>query len=74
MSTPPNLSAVEWVKSSYSQGNGGDCIEWAPAFVASGVVPVRDSKDPHGPALAFPASSWSSFVTSVKGGVLPTIV
>ncbi|GAU64961.1 hypothetical protein SSP35_01_02980 [Streptomyces sp. NBRC 110611] len=66
-------SSLRWVKSSYSD-NGGQCIEWARDHaVASGVVPVRDSKDPHGPALAFSASSWSSFVTNIKGGALPTV-
>ncbi|MFF4606644.1 DUF397 domain-containing protein [Streptomyces sp. NPDC001339] len=56
-----------WFKSSYS-GNGGQCIEWAPAVASTGVVPVRDSKDPHGPALAFSAPSWHSFVAGVKEG------
>ncbi|MFD5467846.1 DUF397 domain-containing protein [Kitasatospora sp. NPDC127059] len=32
------------------------------------VVPVRDSKDPRGPALAFPAEAWSSFVAAVRSG------
>ncbi|WP_275559576.1 DUF397 domain-containing protein [Streptomyces sp. 5-6(2022)] len=27
-----------------------------------GVVPVRDSKRPDGPALVFPAASWTAFV------------
>lgn len=68
MRTTLDLSHVEWVKSSYSEGNGGQCVEWAPAFAVSGVVPVRDSKDPHGPALAFDPSAWSSFVVAVRGG------
>ncbi|WP_241779506.1 DUF397 domain-containing protein [Streptomyces natalensis] len=34
-------------------------------------VPVRDSKDPHGPALVFPTADWSSFITAVKGGEFP---
>lgn len=71
MSSTPDLSRAEWVKSSYSNNNGGACVEWAPAYAASGVIPVRDSKTPHGPALVFPASSWSSFVAEVKGGELP---
>lgn len=59
----------EWIKSSYSQSNGGECIEWAPARVsATGVVPVRDSKDPHGPALAFDVAAWSAFVAGIKAG------
>ncbi|MEV8330616.1 DUF397 domain-containing protein [Streptomyces niveus] len=29
-------------------------------------VPVRDSKTPHGPALVFPATGWSSFLSAIK--------
>ncbi|AXK32324.1 DUF397 domain-containing protein [Streptomyces armeniacus] len=68
MSTHPGPSRAEWVKSSYSNGNGGGCVEWAPAYVSSGAVPVRDSKDPGGPALVFEPSAWASFVAGVKGG------
>lgn len=73
MSTTPDLSRAEWVKPSYSGNGGGNCVEWAPAYVSSGAVPVRDSKDPGGPALVFPADGWVSFVSSLKGGQLPTI-
>ncbi|MFF3003259.1 DUF397 domain-containing protein [Kitasatospora sp. NPDC057940] len=58
-----------WRKSSYSGPDGGDCIE-----VASGLptrIPVRDSKDPDGPVLAFPASSWGAFVAAVQNGEFP---
>ncbi|MFD4996435.1 DUF397 domain-containing protein [Streptomyces buecherae] len=58
-----------WTKSSYSQSNGGECIEWAPAHAATtGVVPVRDSKDPQGPTLAFDPAAWNAFVAGVKAG------
>ncbi|MFI1932559.1 DUF397 domain-containing protein [Streptomyces sp. NPDC020328] len=30
-----------------------------------GVVPVRDSKNPHGPALVLPAAAWTAFVEAV---------
>ena len=73
MSPTPDLSHTEWVKSSYSEGNGGQCIEWAPARAASGVVPVRDSKDPIGPVLDFPVSSFASFVAGVKAGEFGTV-
>ncbi|MDX3224681.1 DUF397 domain-containing protein [Streptomyces sp. ME19-01-6] len=60
-----------WFKSSYSS-NGGACVEVAANLVASrGIVPVRDSKEPHGPALTFESSAWSSFVAAVKGGEFP---
>ncbi|MFI0213003.1 DUF397 domain-containing protein [Streptomyces lydicus] len=62
--------SLRWVKSSYSD-NGGQCIEWAPEHAAAtGEFKVRDSKDPHRPALAFASSAWSSFVGAVKGGGL----
>jgi hypothetical protein len=69
MSTTPALSGAEWIKSSYSEGNGGACVEWAPAAVSGG-VPVRDSKNPEGPALVFRVDAWSAFVAEVKGGRL----
>ncbi|MEU4969918.1 DUF397 domain-containing protein [Streptomyces smyrnaeus] len=66
MSTTPDLSSAEWVKSSYSGNGGNTCVEWAPAYINSGTVPVRDSKHPQRPALTFPTSAWSSFVTAVQ--------
>lgn len=72
MSTNPDLSRVEWVKSSYSGDGGGNCIEWAPTTAATtGMVPVRDSKDPSGPALLFPAHAFAAFVEAVKAGRFP---
>ncbi|MFE3769691.1 MULTISPECIES: DUF397 domain-containing protein [unclassified Streptomyces] len=63
------FNSATWIKSSYSDDNGGNCVEVAPGF--PGVVPVRDSKAPHGPTLVFPEAGWSSFVAVVKGGQLP---
>ncbi|WP_407287477.1 DUF397 domain-containing protein [Streptomyces sp. BP-8] len=65
------LTAATWRKSSYSNPDGGACIEVSDDFPA--LVPVRDSKAPHGPALLFDAAAWSSFVDAVKGGELPTV-
>ncbi|MFI9122694.1 DUF397 domain-containing protein [Streptomyces bikiniensis] len=66
---PIGLSDVAWRKSSYSNPDGGACVEVSDDF-APLVVPVRDSKNPNGPALVFPAGGWSSFVAAVKGGRL----
>ncbi|MDH6136742.1 hypothetical protein P3T37_006173 [Kitasatospora sp. MAA4] len=59
--------AAAWRKSTYS-GGGGDqeCIEVADGF--PGLMPVRDSKDPAGPALVFPAAAWRAFVDGVRAG------
>lgn len=61
--------AVDWRKSSHSD-NGGNCVELGRGL--AGVAPVRDSKDPSGPALAFTPDAWSAFVASVRSGELPT--
>ncbi|SDT51485.1 protein of unknown function [Streptomyces sp. TLI_053] len=60
-----------WRKSSYSGNNGGECIEVALTSPASALVPVRDSKDPSGPVLLFPAAAWGSFLAAVRDGSLP---
>ena len=74
MSTIAGLPRVAWIKSSYSNGGGGGCIEWAPAATPhTGIVPVRDSKDPNGPTLAFPAASFTAFVSAVKAGEFGTV-
>jgi hypothetical protein len=61
-----DLNGAAWRKSSYSNQEGGNCVEVAYGF--PGVVPVRDSKDPHGPALVFPAASWAAFIGELKAG------
>ena len=58
-----DLTSVSWRKSSYSGGNGGNCIEVADL---PGTVAVRDSKDPDGPALLFTAAEWAAFTARVK--------
>ncbi|MEV6104086.1 DUF397 domain-containing protein [Streptomyces sp. NPDC051940] len=60
----------EWVKSSYSAGNGA-CVEVKSPLTS--LVSVRDSKDPDGPALDFGPESWAAFVTAVNGGEFGTV-
>ncbi|MET9359837.1 DUF397 domain-containing protein [Streptomyces sp. NPDC006632] len=64
----PDLSVVRWRRSTYSNGDGGNCVEVADNL--AGVVPVRDSKAPNGPALIIPAGAWVSFVRAVKDAAL----
>ncbi|CAG6394793.1 DUF397 domain-containing protein [Streptomyces cocklensis] len=64
-----DLGTAQWRKSSYSNSDGGECVEIAEGI--PNVTPVRDSKDPEGPALLFPTAAWSAFVAGVKAGDFP---
>ncbi|WP_030569321.1 DUF397 domain-containing protein [Streptomyces aureocirculatus] len=61
------LTAAAWRRSSHSNSNGGACLEVADNSPA-GLVPIRDSKNPTGPALVLSAPAWSAFVDGVKAG------
>ena len=65
--TAPQLTeqGAEWFKSSYSSG-GEQCIEVAANL--PGVVPIRDSKRPDGPALVFPRAAFAAFVNATTVG------
>jgi hypothetical protein len=63
-----DLSSAEWRKSSRSGSNGGDCVEVARNL--PGVVAVRDSKDPAGPALVTSPTRWAAFLAAVRGDQL----
>lgn len=62
---------VTWRKASYSSPNGGNCVELGEGL--RDVTPVRDSKDPHGPALFFTSEAVAAFVAAVKSGEFPTV-
>ncbi|MFI7016831.1 DUF397 domain-containing protein [Streptomyces sp. NPDC050164] len=53
---------LRWIKSSYSDSEGGACVEVA----LSAAVHVRDSKTPAGPELHVTAPAWSAFVSAVQ--------
>ncbi len=60
-----DFSWATWRKSSRSQGTTDNCVE--VAFI-SGLIGVRDSKDPEGPKLTFTPDVWGNFIKSVKSG------
>jgi hypothetical protein len=60
-----DLSDMRWKKSSRS-GAGNNCVEVAD-LPADGHA-VRDSKNPTGPALMFPAAVWAAFTAGVRAG------
>jgi Domain of unknown function (DUF397) len=63
-----DLSRATWRKSSYSNGMGGSCVEIAvlTRTAAEPDIAVRDSKEPHGPALTFTARQWRAFTAAIK--------
>ncbi|MFE7042696.1 DUF397 domain-containing protein [Streptomyces atratus] len=64
MKSTPDLSRAAWRTSSYSNGDGGSCVEVADNV--PGFVPVRDTKLANSPVLPFRAPVWAAFVQSVK--------
>jgi uncharacterized protein DUF397 len=54
---------MDWRKSTFSNANGGACLETASA---DGVILVRDTTNRDGGTLSFSASAWASLVTSIK--------
>lgn len=53
---------LQWRKARRSVGNGA-CVEVAPV---DGQVAVRDSMNPGGSRLQYPAQSWHAFIATVK--------
>jgi hypothetical protein len=64
MNQAVDLSRAAWRKSSYSNGQGGDCVEVASNL--PGVIAIRDSKNPDGPALIVSRDDWASFTTRLR--------
>jgi hypothetical protein len=58
-----DVSRAVWRKSARSN-NGGACVEVATNL--PGIVAVRDSKDPDGPALTFHSDDWRTFIRQLK--------
>ncbi|MFF3617922.1 DUF397 domain-containing protein [Streptomyces sp. NPDC002467] len=58
------MSAARWRTSSYTNSDGGTCVEVADGV--AGWVPVRDSKRRTGPTLVVSAAAWGPFVATLK--------
>ncbi len=63
-----SAAGLAWVKSSYS-GNNGNCVE--VASLPTGDRALRDSKNPHGPALTVTTTPYATFVHGVAIGAFP---
>jgi hypothetical protein len=60
------LHGVRWKRSSHSTG-ANNCVETARPHTgpAAGLIAVRDSKNPQGPALLLSPESWARFTASL---------
>ncbi|MFF6999807.1 DUF397 domain-containing protein [Streptomyces sp. NPDC008313] len=56
---------LHWVKSSYSGGSGGDCVEVAPT---PATIHIRDSKTPAHGMLTVHPTTWSDFLDLARRG------
>jgi hypothetical protein len=56
---------LRWFTSSFSGGNGANCVE--VAFLP-GAVAVRDTKDRAQPSHRYSADDWSAFLAGVRAG------
>ena len=61
------MNTGEWFKSSYSNGTGGsNCVE--VQLSDSGIIKVRNSKNPLVATAEFSQGEWQAFIDGVKSG------
>jgi len=54
---------MDWRKSTYSDSNGGNCVETA---ADSDAILVRDTTARDGVTLSVPAQAWQVFTDSIR--------
>jgi uncharacterized protein DUF397 len=62
MSANPVRRELRW---RVARCESGACVQVAPF---RGMIVVGDTKDPHGPILAYSQDEWHEFVSRVKAG------
>ncbi|WP_327234412.1 DUF397 domain-containing protein [Streptomyces sp. NBC_01317] len=61
--TADALIGADWFKSSYSNDQGGACLEGAR--LVGGAMAVRDSKLPNSPVFVLTGPAWATFVSAL---------
>lgn len=54
---------LHWFKSSYSGGQGGECLEVA---LTPATIHIRDSKSPTTPTLQLAPTTWTAFLNTLR--------
>lgn len=54
---------MDWRTSTYSDSNGGQCVETASS---GGTILIRDTADRDGGTLAFRADVWRRFTSGLR--------
>ncbi|MFF0448915.1 DUF397 domain-containing protein [Streptomyces sp. NPDC004609] len=68
---PATALAVTWTKSSHSNATG-NCVEMAG--LPDGSVAIRNSRDPHGPALIYTRDEMAAFVAGARSGDFDSVI
>lgn len=58
-------SELAWLKSSYSNSEGGACVEVAAPHPDT--IHIRDSKLGSGPEVRVTAATWTEFISHIAG-------
>ncbi|WP_413101464.1 DUF397 domain-containing protein [Streptomyces sp. Inha503] len=57
-----STTELDWFKSSYSGGGGGECVEVA---IRPEAIHIRDSKTPQGDRLTVSPEAWAAFIAHI---------